>query len=131
METMAKRTLKWDTALLYVAIAVLLVVLAFMLLSRIGERTILSEKVGLLPGGQKTYQLPPGWVTVNVTPEAPIDTKHASFLVGQAESHNIIGGHEYFWNLFGVQYTVRNPNQNATNVTVQISTGQLNPFGYV
>jgi hypothetical protein len=97
----------------------------------IGKKTIANETIMLSPGGQKTYDLPPGYVIENITTiGTPVDITYSG-IGTKGYSHQATSGYGGIGTPFGVKYTVTNPGDADTNVSLLISTGILNPFGYI
>jgi hypothetical protein len=104
--------------------------LGFMIISNIGEKALVNETINLSPGDQKTYNLPPGMIWVTVMPDAPIDETWKSF-GGNGSANSVTGGSSGYGGIFYSQYTIINPGKSNTNISIRITTGSLNPFGYI
>lgn len=115
-------------------VLLLLVCLLFIVLTTvgIGEKTMVDETITLSPGAQKTYNLPPGMVKVEIMKtDTPIDDVHSSLLGGNGRGYGTTGGYMSFGSPVFSRYTIVNPDTHTANVSLRISTGALNPFGYI
>ncbi len=122
---------KWSSVLPIALIVLLIIIIACMFLSgAIGEKTIVGETIVLPHDGQKTYNVPPGFVTIKVDSRTPIDEIYQGIGVS-GEGHGIAGGSVGLGSIFGARYTVINPGNMEAGVNIRITTGALNPFGYI
>ena len=117
---------------LIAAIALLcLIAFMFMCLTAIGEKTMVGETITLPPGGEKTYYLPPGMVNVEIVrTDTPVDESENS-LFGGGRSNGTTRGKTGIDSPWITRFTIVNPGKNVTSVSLRITTGFLNPFGYV
>lgn len=118
-------------ALLILMVISLVLSMVFFILTSIGEKTLVNETVCLPPGGEKIYNLPPGMVNVNIVKtDSPVDSTYISPQGGSGRSYGTTGGTSGFGSPLPTRYTIVNPGVTATNVSLRITTGVLNPFGY-
>jgi len=121
---------KWSS---YIPIA--LFVLFFVLIGCIfgsqfiGEKAVSSDSAAIPPNGQKTYNLPPGYVTVSITSDTPVNLEFGGLGVSGG-GHNLRSNSIGIGSAIGATYTVINPAGSPANVNVHMTTGVLNPFGY-
>ncbi|WP_424357923.1 hypothetical protein [Methanocella sp. MCL-LM] len=125
---------RWSSLYVYTLYTILLLLaisVIFMLLTSVGEKTMVDETFLLPPGGQKAYDLPPGWVNVQIVEtESPVCLSHRN-LFGSSQAYGMTGGNSTFGSPLFTGYTVENPGPAAVNVSIRITTGVLNPFGYL
>ena len=93
---------------------------------------MVNETVTLPPGGCTTYYLPPGMVYISIATEKPLDaTLNSLTMHGYGQVSGGGGSCEGIGSPFITNYTIANPGGYSTNVSMQITTGVLNPFGYI
>ncbi|CAJ35871.1 hypothetical protein [Methanocella arvoryzae] len=119
------------TYTLYTILLLLVISIVFMFLTSVGERTIYNETITLAPGEVKTFSMPPGMVTVRLLrTDLPVETEIRN-LFGGEYSYGITGGITGIGSPLYARYTIANPGASATNVSLTVTTGPLNPFGYL
>lgn len=111
-------------------LVVMIIGLLFLLLTSIGSKSIVNETITLPPGGEKTYTLPPGEVQVSLTTGTPIDETYNS-LTDHSMSRGAMGGTDGMGSIAPGEYVITNPTDKGVVVNMQITTGVLNPFGYI
>jgi len=122
---------KWTNTLVYVILAVILIVLLCMTFSQvIAEKALVDESITLSPGSSKTYNMPPGMVTMRFTSDVPVDDAHEG-IGGTGQGHGITSGSAVLGTPLGVRYTISNTGTQDAHVNVRMTTGVLNPFGYL
>lgn len=129
--SLGKSVFKLILLLVYAYILVSIIGMSLIFVSMIGERDFINETIQLAPGDEKTYYLPPGYDTIYVTSSIPVEENdHSLFGHGYASGIGS-GGYGEIGTLAITNYTIKNTHNNETNLTMHISTGFLNPFGYI
>jgi hypothetical protein len=124
---MAKST----NIIVYAILAIILIVLLCMTFSQvIAEKTLVDESITLTPNNSKTYNMPPGMVTLKFTSDVLVDEAHEG-LGGTGQGHDITSGSAVLGTPLGVKYTITNTGNMDAHVNVRMTTGVLNPFGYL
>lgn len=122
---------KWTNTLVYAILAIILIILLCMTFSQvIAEKTLADESITLSPGSSKTYNMPPGMVTLKFTSDVPVDEAHEG-LGGTGQGYGIMSGSAVLGTPLGVRYTITNTGSIEAHVNVRMTTGVLNPFGYL
>jgi hypothetical protein len=117
--------------LIFAYILVSILGMSLIFISMIGERDVINETIRLAPGDQKSYYLPPGYNTIYVTSSIPVEeNEHSLFSQGYASGIGS-GGYEGIGTPVINNCTLKNTRNNETNVTMHVTTGILNPFGYI
>ncbi|WP_128859974.1 hypothetical protein [Methanocella paludicola] len=117
--------------IVYAVLAIILIVLLCMTFSQvIAEKTLVDESITLSPGSSKTYNMPPGMVTLKFTSDIPVDEAHEG-IGGSGQGHDITSGSAVLGTPLGVRYTITNTGSMDAHVHVRMTTGVLNPFGYL
>jgi hypothetical protein len=95
-----------------------------------GEKTFINETVHLSPNESKTYYLPPGFINV--------DVKTNDQIIELASSPGMRGytyitewSHEGIGSPYITNCTYINPTNYNANFNLTVTTGVLNPFGYI
>jgi hypothetical protein len=117
-----------------IAKALLILIIAgllFFVITSIGEKTLVNQTITIPPGGEKTYTLPPGTVQTSFTTNVPLDESYSS-LNDHSIGHGLTGGgSEETGSIVTGTYTISNPGDTSAIVGMHITTGVLNPFGYI
>ncbi len=117
--------------LIFAYILVSILGMSLIFISMIGERDVINETIRLAPGDQKTYYLPPGYNTIYVTSSIPVEENEHSLFSHGYDSGIGSGGYEGIGTPAINNCTLKNTRNNETNVTMHVTTGILNPFGYI
>jgi hypothetical protein len=120
----------WVSNLVSIILVLVVVILLCMAFSNvIGEKVLADEKITIAPGAVKTYNVPPGMVTLKYTSDVPVDVKFDGF-AASGESHGVTTGTADLGTL-GVKYTITNNNSREAVINMRMATGMFNPFGYI
>jgi hypothetical protein len=133
MKTMLEAIFKLVSLLVKVYLAFMVISIlcfAFVLVTAIGENSIVNETIHLSPGDAKTYYLPPGMTYIRVSTDVPINERDES-LTGQGTANGLMNSKSGHGTPFVTNCTFTNPGNTEATVNVSISTGVLNPFGYL
>jgi hypothetical protein len=124
---------KLGTAIKYAILAILVLIVLVIVLSfvtQLGDKAIADEAIVLPPGGEKTYNLPPGMTYIEFKSNVPLDDRYVS-LDGAGDGHYISNRSKWSGSLFFGQYTIINNGTADASVDVLITTGVLNPYSYI
>jgi hypothetical protein len=122
---------KWTTLFISAILVLVLILLICMTFSgSIGEKTLVNQTITLTPKENKTYSVPPGFATVKFTSDVPVDDTYEG-IGSSGEGHRVSSGSAGLGTLFGDRYTITNPGNTNANVSLLVTTGVLNPFGYI
>jgi hypothetical protein len=115
--------------LYFVFLVFCMIALVFILVTAIGERTLVNDTIHLAPGESKSYYLPPGMVYLHVSSDVPINER-TDGLTGNSFSNGMTGDNSARGNPFGINVAYFNPGETEATMNVHFGTGVLNPFGY-
>lgn len=124
---------KLGNVIKYGVLAILVLIVLVVLLSfvtQVGDKTLVDEKIVLSPGGEMTYNLPPGMTYIEFHSSGPL-SYHYESLDSQGGGQGVINGTIWRGSVLFGRYTITNNGTADASVDMSIKTGVLNPYSYI